>query len=364
MEKKTKKIIKRIIIAVVIVMAAIAVYFGGALVFINITEYLPADIEKVEVTGNAEGSLSEGSHIKILSWNIGYTALGDNADFFMDGGHSVYTASKSRVKENLSAIVSEVKAENADIVLMQEVDVHSARSYRINNLETISEAITGFENTFAYNFRVKYLPYPFPAIGEVNSGISTWSRFGIASSERIKLPCPFSFPTRAANLKRCLLVDRIPVGSSGKELVIVNLHLEAYDSGEGKIAQTKMLKELLEQEAAKGNYVIAGGDFNQSFTNIDTSRYPRLEGKWQPGFIDINDFGKELQFLMSSDVPSCRSLDRAMDKADSLDPKDFQYYVIDGFIVSSNISVESFEVKDLGFKNSDHNPAVLEVTLD
>lgn len=45
----------------------------------------------------------------------------------------------------------------------------------------------------------------------------------------------------------------------------MNLHLEAYDDGEGKEAQTAMLLQILQEEYVKGNYVIAGGDFNQSF---------------------------------------------------------------------------------------------------
>lgn len=94
----------------------------------------------------------------------------------------------------------------------------------------------------------------------------------IESSERVALLCPFKWPVRLANLKRCLLVTRIPVEDTGKELVIINLHLEAYDKGERKIAQTKLLKDYLEKECEKGNYVIAGGDFNQVFSNIE--KYP------------------------------------------------------------------------------------------
>ena len=52
---------------------------------------------------------------------------------------------------------------------------------------------------------------------------------------------------------------------SDREPVLVNLHLEAYDDGEGKIAQTNQLRDYIEDEYAKGNYVIAGGDFNQVF---------------------------------------------------------------------------------------------------
>lgn len=47
--------------------------------------------------------------------------------------------------------------------------------------------------------------------------------------------------------------------------MLVNLHLEAYDDGEGKIAQTKQLREFIQSEYEKGNYVIAGGDLNQVF---------------------------------------------------------------------------------------------------
>jgi hypothetical protein len=42
---------------------------------------------------------------------------------------------------------------------------------------------------------------------------------------------------------------------------------------------------------------------------------------------------------------------------------DTQYYVIDGFIVSPNVQVDSVETVDAGFEFSDHNPVMLHVTL-
>ena len=83
------------------------------------------------------------------------------------------------------------------------------------------------------------VPYPLPPIGRVTSGIMTFSSFEVSDAERIQLPCPFSYPIRLCNLKRCLIVSRIPIAGSEHELVIVNLHLEAYDSGEGKAAQLR-----------------------------------------------------------------------------------------------------------------------------
>ena len=135
----------------------------------------------------------------------------------------------------------------------------------------------------------------------------------------------------------------------------------AYDSGEGKIEQTKILESFLEEEYNKGNYVIAGGDFNQSFSGTDTSMYPlQGNGLWECGLLDESQFPEGWQFLMDNSVPSCRSLDRPYDPNDET----FQYYLIDGFIASPNVTAVSIETLDLGFVNSDHNPVKLTVTLN
>ena len=155
----------------------------------------------------------------------------------------------------------------------------------------------------------------------------------------------------------------MPVEGSDKELVIVNLHLEAYDSGEGKIAQSKLLKQILLDEAKKGNYIIAGGDFNQQFSNVDTGKYATLDGVWQAPIIDVTEFGDDLRFLADSEVPTCRSLDKILISAPSRDYSDFQYYIIDGFIVSKNIEVEQMYTENLGFVCSDHNPVIMDFKL-
>ena len=155
----------------------------------------------------------------------------------------------------------------------------------------------------------------------------------------------------------------MPIEGSDKELVLINLHLEAYDSGEGKIAQTKRLRKVLLDEVEKGNYVIAGGDFNQVFSNVDTGKYAALEGVWQAGSIDVTEYGDNLRFLADPEVPTCRSLDRILVTAQSKDYSDFQYYVIDGFIVSKNVEVEQMYTDDLGFVCSDHNPVIMDFKL-
>ena len=359
---KMKLIIKRILQVIAAVAAVTLVAFLILIMVLTVTEYKPDEIEKLSVNGTGEQALQAGDSLSILTWNIGYGALGDNADFFMDGGSMVNTADEDRVQENMTAVNEEIADLNPDVVFLQEVDRDSKRSHHINEQNLIREAQSGYCDTFANNFKVCYVPYPLPMIGKVDSGILTLSKYDVTDTRRFALPCPFSYPVRTANLKRCLMIDRIPIEGSDKELVLVNLHLEAYDNGEGKEKQTKMLQEILQMEVDDGNYVIAGGDFNQAFSGVDTSMYPKIsEDLWQPGEIDTDLFGEDLTLVTDNSAPSCRSLDQSYAGADH---EKFQYYLIDGFIVSSNVTVESVETQNLNFKNSDHNPILMKVTLD
>ena len=215
-------------------------------------------------------------------------------------------------------------------------------------------------SSFANNFKVAFIPYPVPPIGKVDSGLLTLTKLPVSEAERIQLPCPFSWPVRIANLKRCVMLDRVSL-DDGRELVLINLHLEAYDSGEGKEKQTQMLTQILNEEVQKGNSVIAAGDFNQIFSSADKGQFPAQEGKWQAGQIDVTQIDGDWQFCMDEDTPSCRSLDQPYAGADH---DSFQYYLIDGFIVSGDIKVKSCETQDLGFVSSDHNPVVIRITLD
>ena len=353
-----------ILLKLVLTLVVTAVVFIVLLfTFLTISEYRPDDREVLETAYSTPAlpTVSIGDELTVVTWNVGCGTLGDNADFFMDYGEMVYTADRARVRENLDGITGTLLDIDPDIMLLQETDVDSSRSYHTDETELIASTFPGFDHTFAYNFNVAIVPYPIPPIGEVRSGIMTLSRYDITSAERIQLPCPFKWPVRVANLKRCLSVNRIPVEGSDRELVIVNLHLEAYDSGEGKIAQTKMLADILKAEVDAGNYVIAAGDFNQTFSGTDASAYPEYEGKWHCGLIEESAFDDSLVFCQDASAPTCRSLDQPY--ATAADRDHFQFYVIDGFIVSDNLEVISVETRDEQFRYTDHNPVIIKVVI-
>lgn len=343
----------------------LSVIFVGFIVllltFLTLTEYKPDDVMDISIVGEGFQDLTLDSTFDIMTWNIGYGALGDNADFFMDGGKMVTTADRSRIDKNMKGIISKIDEVHPNIFFVQEVDVYSKRSKHVNELASISNRFNAYSYSYARNYKAMFVPYPLgDMIGSVDSGIATFSKFKMESSKRISLPSSFIWPVSTANFKRCLLVSYVPIKDSDKKLVLINLHFDAYGNGKAKEKQTKAFAEILKEELANGNYVIAGGDFNQVFSTVDKSLYPHQDGKWAPGELDVSKIKGDIQFLVDDKTPSCRSLDQPYVDADK---EKFQYYIIDGYMVSGNVSVNSIKTQDLGFVSSDHNPVVLNITL-
>ena len=356
MGKAAKICIKLFLIIIIIFIMGIA----GLLTFLTITEYKPGNIEKLPINGQVSDEADFSKDIKFISWNVGYCGLGKGADFFMDGGKNVVSQTKSEVDDNIDKITDKLRQFDADVILLQEVDRKSYRSYNMDEEKLIADKFSGMLSSFAINLKALFIPYPIPPIRNVEAGIMSLSKLKAESAERVSLPVPFKWPERTCNLKRCLLVERHSISGSDKKLVVINLHLEAYDSGEGKVAQTKALLDIMEKEYKEGNYVVAGGDFNQSFSSVDLSKFEVGNKElWKPGRIETEDFEENFNLYMDASVPTCRSLDRAYDKADNK----FQYYVIDGFITSKNVEVISQKTIGLDFENSDHNPIEMVIRL-
>ena len=351
------KTVGKILLTLILVLA-LAV--GGLLGWLTLSEYKPDAVESLVPSTDAKPGtyqpLRADKSLTVLSWNIGYAGLGRESDFFMDGGEDTRSADEATVERYLSGIEKSIKELEPDLVLLQEVDRNSARTFGVNE----GVRLRSGNSVFALNYSCPFVPIPFPPIGKVSSGLLAYYPYTVERAERISLPCPFTWPMRVANLKRCLLVNYLPIQGSEAQLVLVDLHLEAYDDGEGKIAQTRQLTEFIESEYKKGNYVIAGGDFNQVFPG-SLELYPNTHpDNWLPGVLDESALPAGFRYAYDLTTPTCRLLNQPYDPSDTVNT---QYYVIDGFILSPNVKLESVESVDLGFENSDHNPVKISISL-
>jgi endonuclease/exonuclease/phosphatase family metal-dependent hydrolase len=354
-----KKLFKWILkIVVLIILVA-----GGFVGYLTLTEYKPEPIETVDIEQNPTNQVAANQTLTFMTFNTGYAGLGEDEDFVMDGGQKGRPDNKSVVEGYLSGIEHLITSNVADFYLLQEVDLKARRSFDIDQVNHYKALLPTYHSTFAYNFNAVFVPFPVSLtdyIGPVKSGIQTLGRFEVESSERHQFPGEFSWPLRVANLKRAMMVNTYTITGSTKKLVVVNLHMSAYD-GDGSLRAQEMgyLKAFMEAQTALGNYVIIGGDFNQTFpTAIDV--YPTKPGLYQAYPIESSFLPAGYQWGIDITEPTCRLLNQPYEPTSELT----QYYIIDGFIVSNNITVGSVQVIQDDFQFSDHNPVFMTVTLN
>jgi endonuclease/exonuclease/phosphatase family metal-dependent hydrolase len=376
--------LKKILKILLVFVSSIIVFALGFVIVLQLFEYTPETLTPLEIQNNLdlsdENLVQLDQSIHILSFNTGYASLSATEDFVMDGGVKGRMDSQTEVEANIAGIIGIIQEQNPDIILLQEVDEKSDRSYDTLQLTSYENALQ-MPVTLGYNYRVLFVPFPFQfgqMMGNVNSGIASFINYNVEEATRIQLPGSFSWPLRLANLKRCVVVSRLPILNSDKYLIVINVHLSAYDDGTMRLQEMDALKQLMTDETDLGNYVIVGGDFNQTFPDAVTTSTMTINGTstevnnyhyalknpslWQ-AFPMEKDWFIENHFQFGVDIttPTCRLLNQPYD---SLNLDNNQYYVIDGFIVSNNIIIESIETLNQNFVYSDHNPVSIQIKLN
>jgi endonuclease/exonuclease/phosphatase family metal-dependent hydrolase len=354
MNPAMKKLLKYIVIIVLIPIIVLLMLIGYA----SITDYRPAAKELIIPTRTVTPVLTDSSVVSAFIWNIGYAGLDKNMDFFYDGGTGVRTT-RQRFSNNMDAIRNYIRNnDTADIIMLQEVDVKSRRSYHYNEVLHIAGDLNNHESYYGKNYDVFFVPLPFNnPMGSVNSGLLSLTRFKPSVVERISFPGQYGWPTRLFMLDRCFLVMRFPV-TNGKELLIINTHNEAYDDGSIRNAQMAYLKEFLMGEYNKGNYVLVGGDWNQCPPEFK----PHYSGEV---FDSINNKGipkdylpPEWQWVYDGSTPTNRRVDISYTRGKTTTT------LIDFYLLSPNLKCLYIRVTDLGFEHSDHQPVNLTIKLN
>ena len=98
---------------------AIALLFALFVICATLSDFRPA--AEIHLDENPGAPVIEGTVFNLLIWNIGYCGLGDDMDFFYDGGEGVRSG-HIRVKENLAGVLEfTVSLDSVDFLLFQEV---------------------------------------------------------------------------------------------------------------------------------------------------------------------------------------------------------------------------------------------------
>ncbi len=341
---------------ILIFLSAIVVLFGVFLLYAVLTDYKPK--EKQIIFENENTTAFNKNSFSVIIWNIGYCGMDKTMDFFYDGGKQT-RVSKKQTLINIAAIKKFFKKYKGktDFFLLQEVDKKAKRSYKTNQQDTISKILNDYNSYFAYNYKVAFVPIPFlKPYGKVQAGLATYSKHKPLKVVRFQYPGNFSFPTNLFMLDRCFIESRYKL-NNGKELLMINLHNSAFDDGSLKAQQLNYLKKYIKNEYKKGNYLIIGGDWNQSPPYFEPNYHDYINDTLSNSYIPADFFGDNFVFVYDNTSPTNRRSFEAYNKLKT------PVTVIDFYMISDNIKIENIETINLNFENSDHNPVWAEFKL-
>ena len=200
----------------------------------------------------------------VITYNIGYLS-GMTNNLPVDRPKSLFD-------QNLKNVISELKKINADMMALQEIDYDSKRSYHVNQQSEISKlGYTYYGQNI--NWDKKYVPFPYYPVsrhfGKIISGQSILSKYPILELERIPLERnaknPFYYDS--FYIERLAQVCKIKIRN--QVLVLINVHLEAYDQ-ETRKKQTKFVKNLYLKYHNDFPTILLG-DFNSDIRYSDAS---------------------------------------------------------------------------------------------
>ena len=354
-----------------IIIAVFVIYVSICLIQGTLTDFAPQKIIDLEISNNDQ-EIVKDSVLTFFNWNIGYGGLGAQSNFFYDddrfltAGNKMIRSSKDLVTGYLEGITDVLSNNRSDFILLQEVDRNSKRSYYTDEHDMVFKYLNGYNHSFALNYKVSRVPIPilnpWKVMGKMESGLSVFSKNKVKKAQRYQYPGAYSWPDYIFHLDRCFIVQKYEIQWSDKELVVINTHNSAYDGGKLKSKEMQYLKEYVLGEFEKGNFVIVAGDWNQTAPGIDPAAVSiklgiDTTGKQYPYSISEDFLPSDWKWAFDQDQPTNRSL------RDVLDYGRTKVSLIDYYLLSPNVQLESVECLNLKFKYSDHNPVRMKVKL-
>ena len=245
------------------------------------------------LTYEAEPAPSKSDVFSLVSYNIGYLSGLTNLE--------AVERPKALFDDNLANVTAPFQAINPDIIAFQEIDIDSERSYGVNQLDALANALTLGHGGLAINWDKNYVPFPYWPIsahfGRIVSGQAVLSRYPILKNQRVVLEKVASRPFfyKAVYLDRLAQVTQIELQE--RTLVVINVHLEAFDNPT-RFNQTRAVREMAETYAQEYPVLLVG-DFNSALnrpeegersieilaeSELFTSALPKDQWETQPTF--------------------------------------------------------------------------------
>ena len=150
---KQKKWFKRIGLALLALVLVLAAALAGYVGWLQSGYYRIPDGETLEITTPQLEPLAPGQEYTALTYNIGFGAYGPDYSFFMDTGTMAdgtpvqgkwgKARNRESVLANTRGALETIAAQDADFLLLQEVDVKADRSHQVDQSTMLKDGLPG-----------------------------------------------------------------------------------------------------------------------------------------------------------------------------------------------------------------------------
>ncbi|MGE0596458.1 MAG: endonuclease/exonuclease/phosphatase family protein [Hyphomonadaceae bacterium] len=339
---------KRLLITLAAIVALLAAY-GGVFYVLNSSSVAAA--QDVRTNLNPSPSAS-GRTLEIMTWNLGYGGLGAGSDFVADGGESTFPPSRTAVRENVAGIARtlESRVDATNVFLFQEIARGGPINYWVDLKRSVDRTLAGNHWLFNPDFLTRFMPWPL----RMEHGTAIYTGGEIADFGVVPLPAQ-SARIMGVTRRYAALYARMPISEAegGGGWTVVSLHLAAFD--ENATVRTRQLRELLawaQTEYEAGRHVVLGGDFNLILAETDFPHTTEERFLFWVFPFPQDALPDGWRIVTDPTTPSVRTNERPYVAGENYTAN------IDGFIISPNVTLESVEGVDLGFRHADHQPVV------
>ena len=337
-----------------IIAGVLIVLFVAFVGWVWFSTFHPDQAQSAPVTINQDAPLiSANKKVKLLNWNVQFMA-GKGYYFYYEGGSDTRPTSED-ITQTTEEVAKIIRAENPDIILLQEIDDGAKRTDHQDQLKQLLNLLPDeySSHSSAFYWKASFSPHP-KILGSVGMKLSVISRYKIESATRYQLALkPDNWFVRQFDLKRAVLEVRLP-RKEGKDLIVLNTHLTAFAFGSDvRSRQVEEIHSLLNDRTTDGNPWVIGGDFNLQPPGSGTEEDEVIKTLFDdyravPGYEEVDGPSPEKWHTHFPNDPGIERPNKT----------------IDYFFLSDNLSLGEHYVRRENTLNiSDHLPVIAEVSL-
>lgn len=245
-----KRILKSLALLILLLIIATTVfYFWASAPNLDKKEY-----NKL-ITYHFKQQTDNDSIYSIVTYNLGYLS-GMTNNKAVEKPDTLFQNNLVRVKNKLALL-------NADIIAFQEIDFTASRSLKIHQQNEIAKLGYNYVAQ-AVNWDVKYMPFPYWPVstqfGNLVSGQSILSKYKLFDHKRIVLERVADAPFFRDAFYLDRLAQVVKTTLENKTIVIINVHLEAFDKST-RVKQCNYVLNLFKKYSEQHPTILLG-DFN------------------------------------------------------------------------------------------------------